>query len=216
LAHFSEDEALLEAFRAGRDIHAFVAAQIYGVPLEQVDDAQRRVAKTVNFGIVYGQTAYGLARTLRIPAADAQAFIAAYKATYVGLERFLRRCVDEAREQGFVRTILGRRRPIPQVRSRNGAERALGERLAINTVIQGSAADLIKLAMVRLDARLTREGTGARMLIQVHDELVLETPKAHAEKARRATVEEMQNALPLRVPLKVDAALGSNWLEGKG
>jgi len=216
LAHFSEDEALLEAFRAGRDIHAFVAAQIYGVPLEQVDGTQRRVAKTVNFGIVYGQTAYGLARTLRIPAADAQAFITAYKATYVGLERFLRRCVDEAREQGFVRTILGRRRPIPQVRSRNGAERALGERLAINTVIQGSAADLIKLAMVRLDARLTRERTGARMLIQVHDELVLETPKAHAEAARRATVEEMQNALPLRVPLKVDAALGSNWLEGKG
>ena len=216
LAHFSEDEALLEAFRAGRDIHAFVASQIYGVPLDEVEASQRRVAKTVNFGIVYGQTAYGLARTLRIPAADAQAFIATYKATYVGLERFLQRCVDEAREQGFVRTILGRRRPIPQVRSRNGAERALGERLAINTVIQGSAADLIKLAMVRLDARLRREGTGAQMLIQVHDELVLETPRAQAEKARRATVEEMQNALPLRVPLRVDAALGSNWLEGKG
>ena len=216
LAHFSEDAALLEAFRAGRDIHAFVAAQIYGVPLEQVDETQRRVAKTVNFGIVYGQTAYGLARTLRIPAGDAQAFITAYKATYVGLDQFLKRCVEEAREQGFVRTILGRRRPIPQVRSRNGAERALGERLAINTVIQGSAADLIKLAMVRLDARLTREGTGARMLIQVHDELVLETPREHAEAARRATVEEMQNALPLRVPLKVDAAVGSNWLEGKG
>jgi len=216
LAHFSEDEALLEAFRAGRDIHAFVAAQIYGVPIEAVDPAQRRVAKTVNFGIVYGQTAYGLARTLRIPAGEAQAFIAAYKATYVGLDRFLQRCVEEAREQGYVRTILGRRRPIPQVRSRNGAERALGERLAINTVIQGSAADLIKLAMVRLDARLARERTGARMLIQVHDELVLETPKAHAEQARRATVEEMQGALRLRVPLRVDAALGQNWLEGKG
>jgi DNA polymerase I len=115
-----------------------------------------------------------------------------------------------------VRTILGRRRPIPQVRSRNFNERALGERLAINTVIQGSAADLIKLAMVRLDARLTREGPGARMLIQVHDELVLETPKAHAEQSLRATVEEMQGALPLRVPLRVDAALGPNWLEGKG
>jgi len=215
LAHFSEDEALLEAFRAGRDIHAFVASQIYGVPLDAVDDAQRRVAKTVNFGIVFGQTAYGLARTLRIPPEEAQAFITAYKATYVGLERFLRRCVDEARERGFVRTILGRRRPIPQVRSRNFNERALGERLAINTVIQGSAADLIKLAMVRLDDRLRREGTGARMLIQVHDELVVETPKAHAERVRRATVEEMQGALQLRVPLKVDAALGPNWLEGK-
>ena len=216
LAHFSEDDALVEAFRAGRDIHAVVAAQIFGVPLEEVDGAQRRVAKTVNFGIVYGQTAYGLARTLRIPAGEAQAFITAYKATYVGLDRFLRRCVDEARDQGFVRTILGRRRPIPQVRSRNGAERALGERLAINTVIQGSAADLIKLAMVRLGDRLDREASGARMLIQVHDELVLETPKAHADVVRRATVEEMQGALPLRVPLKVDAALGQNWLEGKG
>ena len=216
LAHFSEDDALVEAFRAGRDIHAVVAAQIFGVPLEEVDGAQRRVAKTVNFGIVYGQTAYGLARTLRIPAGEAQAFITAYKATYVGLDRFLRRCVDEARDQGFVRTILGRRRPIPQVRSRNGAERALGERLAINTVIQGSAADLIKLAMVRLGDRLEREASGARMLIQVHDELVLETPKAHADVVRRATVEEMQGALPLRVPLKVDAALGQNWLEGKG
>jgi DNA polymerase I len=115
-----------------------------------------------------------------------------------------------------VRTILGRRRPIPQVNSRNGAERSLGERLAINTVIQGSAADLIKLAMVRLDARLAREATGARMLIQVHDELVLETPVVSAERARIATVEEMQNAMSLRVPLKVDAALGRNWLEGKG
>lgn len=216
LAHFSEDDALVEAFRAGRDIHAVVAAQIFGVPLEEVDGAQRRVAKTVNFGIVYGQTAYGLARTLRIPAGEAQAFITAYKATYVGLDRFLRRCVDEARDQGFVRTILGRRRPIPQVRSRNGAERALGERLAINTVIQGSAADLIKLAMVRLGDRLEREASGARMLIQVHDELVLETPKSHADVVRRATVEEMQGALPLRVPLKVDAALGQNWLDGKG
>lgn len=216
LAHFSEDQALIEAFRAGRDIHAFVASQIYQVPLAAVTSEQRSVAKTVNFGIIYGQTAYGLARTLRIPAADAQAFISAYKATYVGLERFLQQCVAEAREQGFVRTILGRRRPIPQVLSRNGAERALGERLAINTVIQGSAADLIKLAMVRLDARLARELTGARMLIQVHDELVLETPTVHAEQTRRATIEEMQNAIRLRVPLKVDAVLGQNWLEGKG
>jgi DNA polymerase I len=216
LAHFSEDTALLEAFRAGRDIHAFVASQIFAVPIEEVSAVQRGLAKTVNFGIVYGQTAYGLARTLRIPAEEAQAFITAYKATYVGLDRFLQRCVDEAREQGFVRTILGRRRPIPQVNSRNFNERALGERLAINTVIQGSAADLIKLAMVRLDERLKREGTGARMLIQVHDELVLETPKAHAEQALAATVEEMQGALPLRVPLRVDAAVGPNWLEGKG
>ncbi len=216
LAHFSEDEALMHAFKEGQDIHSFVAAQIYGVPIEQVDGQQRRVAKTVNFGIVYGQTAYGLARTLRIPPAEAQEFITRYKATYLGLDRFLQRCIEEATEHGSVRTILGRRRPIPQVRSRNFNERALGERLAINTVIQGSAADLIKLAMVRLHERLGREGHGGRLLIQVHDELVLETPKATAEAVMAATVEEMQNALPLRVPLKVDAALGPNWLEGKG
>jgi DNA polymerase-1 len=216
LAHFSEDPALLEAFRADRDIHAFVASQIYAVPIDDVTSGQRAVAKTVNFGIVYGQTAYGLARTLRIEPGDAQAFITTYKATYVGLDRFLQRCVEEAREHGYVKTILGRRRPIPQVASRNFNERALGERLAINTVIQGSAADLIKLAMVRLHARLEREGTGAQMLIQVHDELVLETPKVHADAALRAVVEEMQGALPLRVPLKVDASLGQNWLEGKG
>ncbi len=216
LAHFSEDDALMSAFHEGRDIHAFVASQIYAVPLEEVTPLQRSVAKTVNFGIVYGQTAYGLARTLRIPPGDAQAFIDTYKGTYVGLDRFLRRCVDEAVDTGYVRTILGRRRPIPQVRSRNFNERALGERLAINTVIQGSAADLIKRAMVQLDARLTREGTGALMLIQVHDELVLETPKAHADAALKAVVEEMQGALPLRVPLRVDASLAPNWLEGKG
>ncbi|MFN2321635.1 MAG: DNA polymerase I [Trueperaceae bacterium] len=216
LAHFSEDPALLEAFRADRDIHAFVASQIYAVSIDDVTSGQRAVAKTVNFGIVYGQTAYGLARTLRIEPGDAQAFITTYKATYAGLDRFLQRCVEEAREHGYVKTILGRRRPIPQVASRNFNERALGERLAINTVIQGSAADLIKLAMVRLHARLEREGTGARMLIQVHDELVLETPKAHADAALRAVVEEMQGAIALRVPLKVDASLGPNWLEGKG
>jgi len=216
LAHFSEDPALLEAFRADRDIHAFVASQIYAVPIDDVTPGQRAVAKTVNFGIVYGQTAYGLARTLRIEPGDAQAFITTYKATYAGLDRFLQRCVEEARDHGFVKTILGRRRPIPQVTSRNFNERALGERLAINTVIQGSAADLIKLAMVRLHARLEREGTGARMLIQVHDELVLETPKVHADAALRAVVEEMQGAIALRVPLKVDASLGQNWLEGKG
>lgn len=216
LAHFSEDEELLRAFREGLDIHAYVASQIYGVAIDEVDARQRRVAKTVNFGIVYGQTAYGLARTLRIPPDEAQAFIAAYKERYTGLDRFLRQCVIEAKAQGYVATILGRRRPIPQVHSRNFNERALGERLAINTVIQGSAADLIKLAMVNLHARLAAEAPAARLLIQVHDELVLETPKRAAEQVRDLTVEEMAGAMTLRVPLKVDAALGPNWLEGKG
>ena len=216
LAHFSEDAELMKAFLEGLDIHAYVASQIYSMPLEEVGPEQRRVAKTVNFGIVYGQGAFGLARTLRIPQSDARAFIEAYKARYTGLERFLQRCIEEAKSTGSVETILGRRRPIPQVHSRNPNERAQGERLAINTVIQGSAADLIKLAMVHLSERLRREGSRARMLIQVHDELVLETPKDEAEAVKEMAVEEMAGALELRVPLVVDAALGPNWLEGKG
>lgn len=216
LAHFSGDEELARAFHEGLDIHAYVASQIFSVPLERVTTEQRRVAKTVNFGIIYGQSAFGLARTLRIPQADAAAFIEAYKATYVGLDRFLRACVREAEEHGYVRTILGRRRAIDEVRSRNRNQRLLGERLAINTVIQGSAADLIKVAMVRLHQRLRDVGGTARLLIQVHDELVLEAPADQADETLATTVEIMTTALPLRVPLKVDAAMGPNWLEGKG
>ncbi|HKI56399.1 MAG TPA: DNA polymerase I [Trueperaceae bacterium] len=216
LAHFSEDAELVRAFREGLDIHAYVASQVYGVPLSEVDADQRRVAKTVNFGIVYGQTAYGLARTLHIPTADAAAFIDAYKQRYAGLDRFLEACVAQAEEHGYVSTILGRRRPVPQVRSRNRNVRALGERLAINTVIQGSAADLIKVAMVRLHRLFEEDGSGARLLIQVHDELVVETPEAVADTVRDQVVREMTEALPLRVPLKVEVGVARNWLEGKG
>ena len=216
LAHFSEDAELLRAFRDGLDIHAYVASQVYGVPIEEVDAQQRRVAKTVNFGIIYGQTAFGLARTLHIPTGDAGAFIEAYKERYAGLDRFLQACVAQAEEHGYVATLLGRRRPVPQVRSRNRNLRALGERLAINTVIQGSAADLIKVAMIRLHERLANDGSGARLLIQVHDELVVETPERRAEAVRDAVVREMTEALPLKVPLKVDVGLARTWLEGKG
>src|SRR5690606_23527807 len=157
LAHFSDDAELTRAFNEGLDIHAYVAAQVFGVPLEDVTADQRRVAKTVNFGIIYGQTAFGLARTLRIPQAEAAEFISAYKERYTGLERFLRACVAEAEDLGYVTTIMGRRRTIDEIRSRNRSLRNLGERLAINTVIQGSAADLIKVAMINLHDRLARE-----------------------------------------------------------
>ncbi len=215
LAHFSQDEELARAFREGLDIHAYVASQIFGTPLEEVGSDQRRVAKTVNFGIIYGQSAFGLARTLRIPQKEAAAFIAAYKERYTGLERFLQACIREAEENGFVTTILGRRRAIDDIRSRNRNLRQLGERLAINTVIQGSAADLIKVAMVQLMQRLNEEHEQARLLIQVHDELVLEAPEQDAAAVLDTTVDVMSGALPLSVPLKVDAALGANWLEGK-
>ena len=215
LAHFSDDAELTKAFNEGLDIHAYVASQVFGVPLEDVTADQRRVAKTVNFGIIYGQTAFGLARTLRIPQSEAANFISAYKERYTGLERFLRACVAEAEDLGYVTTIMGRRRAIEEIRSRNRSLRNLGERLAINTVIQGSAADLIKVAMINLHERLERERTGAKLLIQVHDELVLETPLDRAEAVRDLTVDTMSNAIALRVPLKVDAGIGPNWLEGK-
>jgi len=215
LAHFSDDPELVKAFREGQDIHAFVASQVFGVPIEEVTPDQRRIAKTVNFGIIYGQTSFGLARTLRIPRSDAQRFIDEYKERYAGLDRFLKTCIEEAEDLGYVTTILGRRREIPEIRSRNRNQRFLGERLAINSVIQGSAADLIKVAMVKLAERLRVENLGGKILIQVHDELVLEAPRDVSDEVVQATVDVMSNALPLRVPLKVDASVGTNWLEVK-
>lgn len=216
LAHFSKDEELARAFHDGLDIHTYVASQVFGVPLAEVTPDQRRVAKTVNFGIVYGQSAFGLARTLGIPQREAGAFIGAYKERYTGLERFMRECVARAEEDGYVTTILGRRRLIPEVRSRNRNLRQLGERLALNTVVQGSAADLIKAAMVRLHDRLRAEHAGAHLLIQVHDELVLEAPEGEADAVMRLTVGEMTGALTLGVPLVVDASAGKTWLATKG
>lgn len=216
LAHLSEDAEMRRAFEAGLDVHAFVASQIHGVPLEEVTPDQRRIAKTVNFGIVFGQTAFGLARTLRIPTGDAAAFIEAYKARYAGIDRFLASCIEFAKEHGYVETILGRRRPVTEVRSRNRNLRSLGERLAINTVVQGSAADLIKLAMRNLDARLEGDpALDAHMIIQVHDELVLDVHRDAADAALEVVREEMTGAMDLSVPLLVDAAYGPNWVESK-
>lgn len=216
LAHLAEDAEMRRAFEAGLDIHAFVASQIFGLPLDEVGPDQRRVAKTVNFGIVYGQTAFGLAKTLRIPQGDAAAFIEAYKARYTGIDRFLRSCIEFATEHGYVETILGRRRPVTEVRSRNRNLRSLGERLAINTVVQGSAADLIKLAMLHLDARLAGEpALDAHMIIQVHDELVFDVHRDSADAALAVVREEMVGAMELSVPLVVDAAYGPNWMESK-
>lgn len=216
LAHLSKDAEMTRAFEAGLDIHAFVASQVYGVDIGDVTSEQRRVAKTVNFGIVYGQTAFGLAKTLRIPQGDAAAFIEAYKQRYVGIDRFLAQCIAQAEEHGWVATLLGRRRPVTEVRSRNRNLRALGERLAINTVVQGSAADLIKLAMRGLDARLREDGApDAQMIIQVHDELVFDVAASDADAALDLVRTEMTGAMSLDVPLVVDAAVGPNWVESK-
>ncbi|MGE0478892.1 MAG: DNA polymerase I [Phycisphaerae bacterium] len=215
LAHYCEDEALIDAFREDRDIHAFVAAQVNGVALDAVTKDMRSRAKAVNFGIIYGQTAHGLSRSTGMSRTEAQQFIDDYFRRYPRVRSFIDRCIADARREGSVRTILGRRRPIPDSNSPNKAVRAQAERLAVNTVMQGSAADLIKIAMVRLHRRIHAERLPLRILLQVHDELVMEAPRSTAEDMARVAAEVMSGALPLRVPLKVDVATGENWLEAK-
>ena len=215
LAHFCEDEALMRAFADDQDIHAFVAAQVNGVPLESVTKEMRSRAKAVNFGIIYGQTAFGLAQATGMARGEAQAFIDAYFRRYPRIREFIDRCISDAKRDGLVRTILGRRRPIENIDSQNASVRAQAERFAINTVIQGSAADLIKIAMIRLHERIVAEKLPLRMLLQVHDELVCEAPRAAALDLAGVIREVMTGAMSLRVPLKVDVACGENWLEAK-
>jgi len=215
LAHFSADANLVKAFREDLDIHTFVASQVFGVDINLVTADQRGVAKTVNFGLMYGQTAHGLAQTLGISRAKARKFIDEYFARYAGVKHLVKKCVRDAETRGYATTILGRRRPIPELRSQNKAARAFGERMAFNTVVQGSAADLIKVAMVNLHRTITAGELPAVMLIQVHDELVFETPKSTVETTAGTIAEMMSNAIGLNVPMKVAAAWGANWLEGK-
>lgn len=215
LAHFSQDSNLLAAFREGQDIHRAVAAQVNGVSPDQVTPAQRSAAKAVNFGIIYGQTAFGLSRTLGISSGEAKSFIDAYFSKYPGIKAFINQCVMDARECGFAQTILGRRRPIPELSSRNRGQVAFGERIAVNTVVQGSAADLIKRAMVVIHQRLKREKDPARMLMQVHDELVFEVSRSNLESQTAIIRDGMQNCIRLDVPLVVDISTGRNWAECK-
>ncbi|QOJ13608.1 MAG: DNA polymerase I [Planctomycetia bacterium] len=215
LAHFSEDEQLIAAFAQDADIHIFVAAQVNNVPIERVTKEMRSRAKAVNFGIIYGQTAFGLARGTGMSRPEAQRFIDDYFARYPRVRGFMDRIIADARRDGGVRTILGRWRPIWDIESRNAAARAQAERLAVNTVMQGSAADLIKVAMVRLQARIEQERLPLRLLLQVHDELVCEGARSRAEELSGVVREVMSGAMALRVPLKVDVACGENWLESK-
>lgn len=214
LAHFSGDATLRRAFGDDLDIHAVVGAQIGGVPVEEVTPELRRRAKAVNFGIMYGQSPFGLAKQLKIDKEEAAAFIDAYFQQYPGVEEFFTRVLEEAKQNQFVSTILGRRRPITGVKNTTGRVRNLPERTAINTVIQGSAADLIKQAMVNIHRRMRREDLPGRMLLQIHDELVFEVEASQAEFLAGIVVQEMTQALPLEgVPLKVDVGSGPNWLD---
>ena len=213
LAHFCGDPALVRAFADGADIHAAVAAEVFGVAQTDVTSEQRRIAKAVNFGVVYGQSPFGLAATLGIPRSEAAAFIDGYFAKYAGIDAYLTSILEECVRTGYARTILGRRRAIEGIVNTTGRQRNLPERTAINTVIQGSAADLIKRAMLNVEARLHRDGHPGRMLLQIHDELVFETPKDEVTSLASIVREEMEGAMELRVPLRVDVEAGENWLE---
>ncbi len=214
MAHCSKDPTLQEAFRQDRDIHRFVAAQVNGVAEEEVTAEMRQRAKAVNFGIIYGVSAYGLSRQIGISQEEAHQFIDRYFERYPRVRQFIGQTIDTARESGYARTLAGRKRIIEGIRA-SGATRSSAERIAVNTVIQGSAADLIKKAMIRIHDGLPRVSPRSRMLLQIHDELVFEVPEAETEEVRRYVTEEMSGALELDVPLKVDTGVGKNWAEVK-
>ncbi|MGA9965006.1 MAG: DNA polymerase I [Terriglobales bacterium] len=211
LAHFSKDPLLVEAYRRGDDIHTLTASQVFGVPPLMVTPDHRRQAKVVNFGIVYGLSAFGLSQNLGIEPGEAKQFINAYFERYGGVRAFIDRTLDEARREGKVQTLFGRVRPIPDINSKNANLRGFAERTAVNTPLQGTAADLIKIAMIRIDAAIRERGLKSRMTLQVHDELVFEVPEAEIEVMRTLVREQMEKVHPLTVPLLVEIGVGSNW-----
>ena len=215
LAHMSKDPVLVSAFRNGEDIHTRTAAEVFGVGPLMVDAEMRRNAKAVNFGIVYGQTGFGLAQSLGIDRREAERYIKAYFERYAGVRKWIDATIAEVRESGVARTLLGRERPIPDMNTRNPNARGFAERTAVNTPLQGTAADLIKIAMIRIDALIREQGLRARMLLQVHDELVLEAPPEESDAIRKMVKKEMEGVFHLNVPLLVDTGVGANWRDAK-
>ena len=213
MAHFSQDPHLVEAFRSGQDIHAATAAKIFNVPIEQVTKDQRRQAKTANFGIIYGISAFGLAQQLDCSRAEAKALIDGYFAAFPGVIDYIERQKQLAREQGYAVTLFGRKRYLPDILSHNATVRSFAERNAVNSPIQGTAADIIKMAMVSIHHRLKAEGLKAQMIMQVHDELNFNVPMDEVDRVREIVVGEMQNVVHLTVPLIADCGVGTNWLE---
>jgi DNA polymerase-1 len=215
LAHLSHDPAFVEAFRAGGDIHRQTASVIFGVPIDQVSSEMRNSAKTINFATIYGQGAHSLSRQLKVEHAQAKAFIDTYFERFAGVRKYLDATVEQARVRGYVETIFKRRRYIPELKDRNFNIRAFGERTAQNSPIQGSAADLIKVAMIKIHDALIARKLQSRMLLQVHDELVFEYPPAELTDLQALVTHEMTTAVKLDVPLVVDVGTGVNWLETK-
>ncbi len=213
LAHLSEDPVLVEAFRAGEDIHARTASEVFGVLPGAVTTDMRRAAKVINFGIVYGMGPHRLARELAIGVREAEEYITNYFRRYAGVDAYLESVRQQARDSGYVTTLLGRRRTLPGVSSRDRATAQAAERTAINTPVQGSAADVIKMAMVSIDERLRAENVGASMVLQVHDELVFEVGEPDLDQVRGIVRHEMEQVYPLRVPLRVDVGAGRSWAQ---
>ena len=213
MAHFCADEHMIEAFKAGQDVHSAMAAKIFHKPLKDVSAEDRRVAKTANFGIMYGISAFGLSQRLRCSRSEASRIIEDYFASFPSIRGFLDSTLESARKTGYVETLFGRRRYVPDVNANNGNVRAMAERNAINAPIQGTAADIIKLAMIGVDRALREQGLRSRMVLQIHDELMLEVPNEEIEPVKRILMEQMENVVSLKVPLTVECNYGKNWLE---
>ena len=215
LAHIAHDETMMNAFRNHEDIHAVTASQVFDVPLSEVTREQRSKAKAINFGIVYGMGEFSLAQDLKIPIGEAKRYIQNYLAKYHGVREYMANIKEQAKKDGSVKTLLNRIRRIPELSSSNHNIRAFGERVALNTPIQGTAADIIKLAMVRVYNRLHREQLQSRLILQVHDELIVEAREDETERVKQILKEEMENAMQLDVPLTVDMSTGHSWYEAK-
>jgi DNA polymerase-1 len=213
LAHLSQDQTLLDAFVHDEDIHTRTAAEIWGVKPPEVTAQMRREAKVINFGIVYGMSAFGLSQQLEIEPRLAQAYIDDYFRKYKGVQRYIDEVIKDAQEKGYAITLLNRRRYLPEIKSGNVTARKFAERTAINTPIQGTAADLIKVAMIRIFNKMRQEKFTGRMILQVHDELIFEAPEKEIEALIRLVKEEMEGVIQVSVPLKVDMSWGNNWSE---
>ena len=209
----SEDQNLIAAYRHAEDIHRITASQVFHVAPEDVTPLQRRNAKAVNFGIVYGISSFGLSQDLSISRKEAQEYIESYFATFPGIKKFLDGAVENAKEKGYAETLFGRRRPVPELSSSNFMQRQFGERIAMNSPIQGTAADIIKIAMIRVYRRLKQENLKSRLILQVHDELLIETAPDEIEQVKAVLGEEMRSAAQLSVDLEADMNVGKNWYE---
>jgi DNA polymerase-1 len=213
MAHLSQDPELIKAFQNGEDIHARTASLVFGVPIEKVIPEMRRTAKVVNFGIMYGAGAFRMSQELGIPRAEAQLIIDTYFRQYAGIRNYVDQTLEKARTEKMVETVLGRRRPVWDADSDNGLRRQAAERMAINMPVQGTAAEMIKLAMIHIRDRMIEEKLEAKMVLQVHDELIFEVPENEVDSLAALVVKEMENALPLSVPVVVDWGVGESWFE---